>query len=69
MKSLRHFFVYYDERGREHNVWFEDARSIGAKLGLIDEYGLEGPGYWHIMNYFPQNWLVATALFDINKII
>ena len=59
------WFRYVDERGQEHEVWFEDARSIRAKLALIPEYGLYGAGYWNLMRPFPQNWLVLNALYQI----
>ena len=59
------WFRYTDDSGREHEVWFEDARSIRAKLALIDEYGLYGAGYWNLMRPFPQNWLVLNALYRI----
>ncbi len=36
------FFRYYDENGRQHEVWFEDARSILAKLTLANEFRLGG---------------------------
>lgn len=63
------FFVYYDNQGRQHQVWFEDARSIEAKLDLFSEYGFEGVGYWNVMRYFPQNWLVVSSLYDIAKVL
>lgn len=59
------WFRYVDESGREHEVWFEDARSIRAKLALTQEYGLHGVGYWNLMRPFPQNWLVLNALYHI----
>ncbi len=59
------WFRYWDENQREHEVWFEDARSISAKLGLIQEYGLRGAGYWNLMRPFPQNWVILNAYFDI----
>ena len=59
------WFRYRDENGTEHEVWFEDARSIRAKLALIPEYGLWGAGYWNLMRPFPQNWLVLNALYQI----
>lgn len=62
------YFNYYDDDGREHVVWFEDARSIKAKLELANSYGLKGIGYWNIMKYFPQNWLVLNALYNIAKL-
>lgn len=59
------WFRYMDEEGREHEVWFEDARSIQAKLALVPEYGLRGVGYWNLMRPFPQNWVVLNALYEI----
>jgi len=63
------YFIYYDKQGRQHRVWFEDARSIMAKLNLFSEYGFEGVGYWNIMRYFPQNWLLVSNLYDIARLI
>ena len=57
------FFRYRDDMGREHEVWFEDARSIRAKLSLISRYRLRGAGYWNLMRPFPQNWLVLNSMF------
>lgn len=59
------WFRYRDENGRQHEVWFEDARSIQAKLALINEYGLHGAGYWNLMRPFPQNWLILNAMYNI----
>ncbi len=59
------WFRYTDEQGREHEVWFEDARSIQAKLALIPEYGLYGAGYWNLMRPFPQNWVVLADEYSI----
>lgn len=52
----------------QHEVWFEDARSINAKIKLVGEYGLEGIGIWQIMRYFPQMWLVINSQYDIVKL-
>ncbi len=68
-ESQAPFFNYYDDNGKEHVVWFEDARSIQAKLNLVEEYGLEGVSYWTIGRYFPQNWLVLSSMYDIIKLI
>ena len=59
------WFRYRDESGVEHEVWFEDARSIRAKLALIPEYGLRGAGYWNLMRPFPQNWQGLASLYNI----
>ena len=59
------WFPYTDENGRQHEVWFEDARSIRAKLALTAEYDLSGVGYWNLMRPFAQNWVVLNALYHI----
>lgn len=61
------WFRYVDNRGTEHEVWFEDARSIQAKLNLALEYGLYGVGYWNLDRPFPQNWVVLNAMADIRR--
>lgn len=63
------YYYYMDEDGIEHVVWFEDARSMKARLELISEYDLNGAGYWNIMRYFPQNWLVLNSLYQIRKVV
>lgn len=62
------YFNYYDDQAKQHVVWFEDARSIDAKLRLVNQYGLLGVSYWTINRFFPQNWLVQDALYDIIKL-
>ena len=59
------FFHYTDAAGTVHEVWFEDARSLSAKLRLISEYGFLGAGVWNLMRPFSQIWLVADSLYDI----
>ena len=63
------YFNYTDQFGRQHEVWFEDARSIDAKLRLINEYGFLGAGYRNIMRPFDQNWLVLNGIYNIEKIV
>ena len=59
------YFHYTDTAGTVHEVWFEDARSLSAKLRLIAEYGFLGAGVWNLMRPFSQLWLAADALYDI----
>lgn len=61
------WFRYVDDRGTEHEVWFEDARSIKAKLDLAFDYNLYGVGYWNLDRPFPQNWVVLNAMADIRS--
>ncbi len=59
------WFRYTDDSGNLHEVWFEDARSIQAKLDLAREYNLLGIGYWNSMREFPQNWVVLNNEYNI----
>ncbi len=68
-QSQAPFFNYNDEEGRRHIVWFEDARSIKAKLTLVSKYNLGGVSYWTINSFFPQNWLVLSSMFNIRKVL
>lgn len=61
------WFRYVDDRGAEHEVWFEDARSIQAKLNLAFDYGLYGVGYWNLDRPFPQNWVVLNSMAQIRS--
>ncbi len=63
------YFNYWDYDNKEHIVWFEDVRSIKAKLGIIIEYNLLGTGYWNIMRPFSQNWALLNMMFNITKIV
>ena len=59
------YFYYTDENDREHVVWFEDERSLAAKLSLIQEYGLAGAAYWNIMTYYEGNSTVLNEMYSI----
>ncbi len=61
------YFNYTDEEGVAHEVWFEDARSISAKLGLVREYDIAGIGIWNGMRDFPVLWLLSATEFAINE--
>lgn len=60
-------FNYRDQAGKEHEVWFEDARSIQAKFNLMKELKLRGMSYWKLGLSFPQNWLLIADNFDVVK--
>ncbi|WML46434.1 glycoside hydrolase family 18 protein [Neobacillus sp. PS3-40] len=66
-KAQAPFFKYKDESGKQHEVWFEDARSIQAKFDLIKELNLRGMSYWKLGLSFPQNWLLIVENFDVVK--
>ena len=60
-------FNYFDENGVQHEVWFEDARSIQSKFNLMKEQGIGGISYWKIGLPFPQNWRLLVENFTITK--
>ena len=57
----------YRQDGWDHQVWFEDARSIGAKLRLARELDLAGVGYWSLMRPFAQNWALMSQLVRVRR--
>ena len=66
-KAQAPFFHYWRD-GKEHEVWFEDARSIQAKFDLLKELQLLGISYWHSGFDFPQNWYLLNENFRVRKI-
>ncbi len=62
------YYTYYDGEGLSHVVWFEDERSLRAKLALIEEYGLAGAAYWNIMDYGAENSAALHSLYEVKKI-
>ncbi|MCL2436699.1 MAG: glycosyl hydrolase family 18 protein [Clostridiales bacterium] len=62
------YYYYVDELGNTHVVWFEDARSIRAKLELVSEYGLAGVGVWNVMDPFPIFSEALHSMYNVLKI-
>ena len=60
-------YFRYVKDGLEHEVWFEDVRSMEAKFNLVREFDLRGMGYWQIMKLFRANWLLLADRFSIRK--
>ncbi len=63
------FYRYYDSDGKEHVVWFDDARSIQARLELVKKYNLGGVSYWTLNTYFRPNWVVLRSMYQVNKVL
>ncbi|MDA8227786.1 MAG: glycosyl hydrolase family 18 protein, partial [Desulfitobacterium hafniense] len=63
------WFRYTDDEGKEHEVWFDDARSVQAKFDLVKELGIRGFYYWVLGNDFPQNWLLIEDNFVVRKLM
>lgn len=49
-------YYTYVKDNINHEVWFDDMRSINAKFELAREYGLYGIAYWNLLLQFPENW-------------
>ena len=63
------FFTYTDSTGQRHVVWFEDARSVYARLQLVKEFGLAGISYWTINQLFRPGLLLLQSMYSVEKII
>lgn len=61
-------YNYTDAQGQQHEVWFDNERSIQAKLNLINEYGLAGVSFWNLHRYNPENWAVLRDLYEIKRV-
>ncbi|MCI5622105.1 MULTISPECIES: glycosyl hydrolase family 18 protein [Anaerostipes] len=56
-------YFHYKADNIEHEVWFEDVRSIEAKIQLITSYGFLGAGYWNLMRPFRANWMYLNNMY------
>lgn len=54
-------FTYQDSSGRQREVWFEDATSVGSKLPIVDEYELGGAFFWRLGGEDPHVWPVVRG--------
>ena len=56
-------FFRYVKDGKEHEVWFEDVRSLQGKYDLIKEFNLKGFDVWQIMRFFRAGWELMSDNF------
>ena len=63
------FFNYTAPSGVRHEVWFEDARSVKARLQLVSEYNLAGISYWTINYQNRAGFAVLESMHGVEKII
>jgi spore germination protein len=61
------YFRYF-ENGAEHIVWFEDVRSLQARLQLLQKNNLRGALYWNLNRPNPQNLVLINAIIDIKAL-
>ncbi len=64
-KSMTPYYNYTASDGKTHQVWFEDVRSIKAKLELLTRKKLPGAGYWNLDRPFIANWCLLNAVTNI----
>ena len=63
------WFNYVDAERRAHVVWFEDARSVLARLRLVEEYRLAGISIWTINQRNRPLWKVIEGAFNAEKLL
>ena len=63
------WFNYVDAERRAHIVWFEDARSVLARLRLVEEYRLAGISIWTINQRNRPLWKVIEGAFNAEKLL
>jgi spore germination protein len=59
---------YRDEAGRDHVVWFEDERSLTAKLDLVRALGLRGVSFWRLPDPGGDAFQTVQQLFTVTKL-
>ncbi len=59
---------HYWMGSQEHEIWFEDAKSIMAKFHLVYEMGLRGVSFWVLGQAFPQLWRLVADTFVVKKL-
>jgi spore germination protein len=50
------WFTYTDSHSGRHSVWYENARSLQAKLDLARQYGVAGVFVWRLGGEDPAVW-------------
>lgn len=67
--TLTPMFSYTDEQGNAHEVWFENAQSLIAKLNLAWQQGISGVAFWRLGMEDPAVWPQIASDIVIRKIV
>lgn len=67
--TLTPMFSYTDDQGNEHEVWFENAESIIAKLKLTWQQGIAGVALWRLGMEDPAVWQRIESEIVVKKIV
>ncbi|MBE5735487.1 MAG: LysM peptidoglycan-binding domain-containing protein [Clostridiales bacterium] len=62
-RAMSPFFNYYTPTN-QHVVWFEDVRTLNAKLQLVDRYNLAGISIWNINYLFNTYGLLENKIME-----
>ena len=56
--NVEPYFIYYDQAGRKHIVYYQDAAATRARLELIDKYRhlIKGITFWRLGGEDPEIW-------------
>lgn len=49
-------YLRYKKEGNEHEIWFENKRSIEKKIKLLSEFQLKGLVFWRLGQEDPDIW-------------
>ncbi|NME70269.1 glycosyl hydrolase family 18 protein [Flammeovirga aprica] len=62
------FHVYRDDKGRYHQIWFEDSVTLQKKIDLIKKHELKGIGFWALGfdNGNPEMWVKVKDNFTLS---
>ena len=61
-------FVYQDEDGRDHNVWFENKESFAYKAELGAKHGFQGFSVWRLGQEDPGVWDYLDEVSDAESV-
>lgn len=67
--TLTPMFSYTDDQGNEHEVWFENAESIIAKIRLAWQQGIAGVALWRLGMEDPAAWPRIESEIVVEKIV
>lgn len=63
-QSSSPYFIYYDEKGNKHEVWFENKFSLSLKLDLVNSYNIAGIAIWRLGFENATFWQVVSGKFS-----
>ncbi|WP_042457284.1 glycosyl hydrolase family 18 protein [Neobacillus dielmonensis] len=60
-------FSYVDEEHHSHQAWYENSKSLGYKLNLVEKYNLRGIGIWRLGLEDPKYWKTIPEKIKVKK--